>query len=63
MDLKAQSYKKRRKTIRMAEKYTTVKRCILHGLVSLQTLFSLLGLSRFMDVSGKRVWSTKHNTE
>lgn len=59
MDLKAQTYKKRRKTIKMVEKYTTVN---LHGLVSLQTLFSLFGLSGFLDISGK-VWPTEHNTE
>lgn len=63
MNLKAQSYKKRRKTIRMAEKYTMVKRSNLHVLISLQTLFSLLGLSRFIDMSGKRVWPAEDNTE
>lgn len=47
----------------MAEKYTTVKKWNLHGLVSLQTLFSLFGLSGFIDVSGKRIWPTEHNTE
>lgn len=60
MDLKAQAYKKRRKTIRMTETYATVN---LHGLVSLQSLFSLFGLSGFLDLSGKRVWPTEHNTE